>query len=126
MSGRSPQSQRNHDHMVKVVADYLAAKHFREVHADLPGYVQPNRITWTQTGQGHIPDVTATGNELNVFEVETADSVWDQHTADQWTLFAAFASQHGAVFWVVVPIGSAAAAQQRLRDLRLTAEVWEI
>ena len=118
--------QSQHDRMVKAVADHLVAKAFRDVRADIPGYSQPVAIKWTQTGRGHIPDVTGWGSEFNLFEVETADSISDKHTADQWTLFATYAGQHGAIFWVVVPVGSAAAAKQRLKELGLTGKVWEI
>jgi hypothetical protein len=112
--------------MVTAAARHLVAKGFQEVKADLPGFQQPDKIVWSGSGRGHIPDVTGWGSEFNLFEVETADSINDQHTADQWKLFAAFAGQHGAVFWVVVPVGAAAAAGQRLKDLGISAKVWEL
>lgn len=117
--------QSEHDRMVKAAADHLVAKGFRDVRADVTGYPQPAKVTWKQTDQRHIPDVTGWGSEFNLFEVETADSISDRHTADQWTLFATYRAQHGAVFWVVVPAGSAAAAHQRLEELGLSAKVWE-
>ena len=119
-------NQSEHDRIVKAVADHLVAKGFRDVRADLPGWPQPEKIVWKQNSRGHIPDVTGWGSEFNLFEVETADSISDQHTADQWTLFAAYAGQHSAVFWVVVPVGSEAAANQRLKELGSAAKVWGI
>lgn len=119
-------NQSEHDRMVLAAARHLVAKGFRDVKADVAGFTQPAKIGWSGTARGHIPDVTGWGSEFNVFEVETADSINQEHTADQWSLFAAYAGQHGAVFWVVVPFGSAAAASQRLKDLGLTAKVWEL
>lgn len=112
--------------MVAAAARHLVAKGFRDVKADVSGVPQPTKIVWSGTGRGHIPDVTGLGSEFNLFEVETADSINDEHTADQWGLFSAYAAQHGAVFWVVVPVGSENAAHQRLKDLSLTAKVWEL
>lgn len=119
-------NQSDHDRMVTTAARYLVAKGFRDVKADVPGFPQPEKIVWSGTGRGHIPDVTGWGSEFNLFEVETSDSINDQHTAGQWELFAVFAGQHSAVFWVVVPVGCAAAAQQRLKDLGISAKVWEL
>ena len=119
-------SQSEHDRMVTYTANFLVQKDFRNVKADVPGYPTPEIITWKSTGKGHIPDVTGEGAEFNLFEVETADSINDQHTEDQWTLFAAFAKQHESVFWVVVPKGSESAAQQRLKELKINAKIWEV
>ena len=120
-------TQAQHDRMVAALANDIASRGFTDVRADLQGWTRPEIITWQQTGKGHIPDVTGvTGGALAIFEVETADSIADQHTADQWSLFAAYAAQYGAEFWVVTPFGSAAAAQQRLKELGLTAKIGEI
>ena len=105
---------------------YLYQNGFRDVQADLHGHTQPDIITWTETGRGHIPDVTANNGQLHVFEVETDDSIYDQHTEDQWNLFANFAQQHGARFWIVVPKGSESDAQLRLNQLGLQAKIWTV
>ena len=84
-------------------------------------YGAPTKIVWEKSNSGHIPDATASGV---IVEVETADSINDAHTADQWTLFATYADQHDETFVVVVPEGSKAASQRRLRELDVTAEVW--
>ena len=114
-------SQSDHDQIVKAVADHLTKKGYRNVMADVRPYGTPTKIVWKQSNQGHIPDVTADGM---VVEVETADSIDDDHTADQWRLFATYAEQHSQVFVVVVPEGSSAAAKRRLRELGVTAGVW--
>lgn len=119
-------SQTDHDKMVKYVAKYLESNGFSDVKADISGYDQPAKITWSKTGNGHIPDVSGVGAKLNIFEVETDDSIDSDHTADQWTLFAAYAKQHNAIFYVVVPQGSKSIADKRLAELDISAEVWEV
>lgn len=119
-------SQSDHDTMVEYVARFLIDKGYQNVKADLSGASRPDKIAWKVTGEGHIPDVT-TGNPLrNLFEVETDDTIDIEHTADQWRLFATYAVQNEAKFWVVVPEGSGARANARLRELGLTALVWEV
>ena len=121
-----PFSQHQHDHMVTLAARHLVAKGFRDVRADLAGWSRPQLITWTRTGRGHRPDLTAEGSELNLFEAETTDSIFDQHTRDQWMLFATFARESSGKFWVIVPRGSGVAASRRLDELSVGARVWEL
>ena len=119
-------SETEHNNMVKDAVNFLKSKGYGEIKADISGYIQPDKITWTETGRGHIPDVTAGNGQLNLFEVETADSISHTHTADQWKLFVAFAKQHGAEFWVVVPVGYESIANARLFQLGIQAKIWEL
>jgi hypothetical protein len=119
-------SETEHNNIVKDAVDFLKSNGYGEIKADISGYIQPNKITWEKTGQGHIPDVTARNGQLKLFEVETADSISHTHTADQWKLFDAFANQHGAEFWVVVPEGNESKANTRLAQLGIQAKVWEL
>lgn len=119
-------SQVDHDRMVQRVAELLRQNGFSDIRADLMGYRVPERIFWEKTGHGHIPDVTANGVNFCVLEVETYDSIDDRHASDQWKLFAAFASQHNAVFYVVIPAGSKSKAVQRLSALGILAEIIEV
>jgi len=119
-------SETQHDQMVRYVYDYLINNGYREVKADIGGFSQPDLIFWESSRQGHIPDVTAKNGNLYVFEVETADSINDNHTQDQWTLFSAFAKQHGATFWVVVPNGYESTAKSRLTQLGIQGKVWTV
>ena len=116
-------SQSEHDRMVKIVADYLVRERHRNVKADAPGYPRPTEISWKGQRHGHIPDVTT--DEV-IVEVETADSIDDPHTEDQWKLFGAFAIGNNKTFIVVVPEGTEAAARRRLRELGVTAKVWTV
>ena len=119
-------SQSDHDKMVKHVANVLIEKNFRGVKADLPGFEKPAEIKWKKTGKGHVPDVTGLKEQFKLFEVETADSIDDQHTEDQWTLFAKHAKEQNEVFWIVVPERSVAAARRRLGELNIQANVWGV
>ncbi|HEC99706.1 MAG TPA: hypothetical protein ENN18_04920 [Proteobacteria bacterium] len=125
MAKRESQSQ--HDQIVRDVYDYLISKGCKNVKADLKGLLQPDLIYWESTGKGHIPDMTASWNGTGaIFEAETGDSVFDQHTEDQWRLFAANAAQYGKTFMVVIPKGSEASAKSRLAQLGIQAEVWTV
>lgn len=113
--------------MVRNVYNHLLSKGYSDVRADLGGLPQPTRIYWEATGEGHIPDLTGNKNGTNcLFEVETEDSIFDQHTEDQWNLFSASAKHHGKAFIVVVPKVSKASAQLRLNQLGIQANVWTV
>jgi hypothetical protein len=120
-------SQSNHDQMIRDVCNHLISHGYRDIKADLKGLPHPALILWKTTGKGHIPDVTAKSNGTDsLFEIETEDSIFDQHTKDQWTLFAANAEQFGKVFYVVVPKGSENSAESRLGQLGIEAKVWTV
>jgi hypothetical protein len=113
--------------MVKTLVEHLRTKGFTSIKADIPDFVQPAKITWKATGKGHIPDVSAllSGVE-HIFEVEEADGLRLQHTADQFKLFGAYARQMNARFVVLVPGTTREAAQIVLRSAGATAEIWTI
>ncbi len=123
---RKPQAQENHDRMIKVTANYLMGNKFRNVKADIPGFHSPSKLTWISTGEGYTPDITAIGQQLNLFEVETPDSLNEPHTEDQWKLFAQYAQETQAEFWIVVPKGSILSAENRLLELGIRGNVWEV
>ena len=118
-------NQLSHDNMVRKAVKHLESENFRDIRADLAGYKQPEKITWKNTGLGHIPDLSAQNGNIKIFEVETVDSISDSHTEDQWTLFSAYAKKFGAEFWVVVPTGHKLDADLRLIQLNIQAKVWE-
>ena len=121
---RSPQSQAFHDKMIKQLADSLISKKFRDVRADHPDSPEkPAPITLEAFASYYIPDVTATGIQMVIFEVETDETINDAHTGEQWELFASYAHLHGAEFWVVVPKASMEDAEQRLAKLRVHGKV---
>lgn len=124
----SRKSSSDHDKMVKYVADWLVEHNYQDVRADVKGFDSPEKITWSATNKGHIPDNSAKNAQQNrfIFEVETDDSIDDSHTEDQWNLFSAFVNQHGGEFWVVVPESSIGKAEKRVSSLGVTAKVWGV
>lgn len=115
--------QEEHDLMIKKFAVELEGEGARNVKADINGYEKPDKITWPRRQDGHIPDITADGI---LVEVETADSIDDPHTEDQWTLFARHAQNTNQKFIIVVPITKEPLAWRRLRQLKVNAEVESI
>lgn len=110
--------------MVSNCAKWLNENGHFDVRADLVEYASiPGEINWTGNSEGHIPDITTNSK---IFEIETADSISDDHTADQWALFAAYAEQTKKEFWVVVPMGNLTKAEERLKGLRISAKIWEV
>jgi hypothetical protein len=119
-------SQIEHDRMVDYVAKLLIGKKHQDVRADLPGFTQPRRIVWQSTGEGSVPDVTSQDEEFRIFEVETRDSIHDEHTETQWKLFASYAKANDAMFYIVFPKGASAEVKQRLNELGLEAYLMEV
>ena len=116
-----------HDLLVERLHARLVTNLFSDIKVDLPGYVKPERIVWSDTQRGHEPDATAYFlAKQYVFEVETADSLGDDHTYEQSRLFAAYVRDRFAEFALVVPIGSALDARSQLSRWGLIATVHEI
>ena len=61
-----------------------------------------------------------------LFEVETEDTIHDEHTEQQWEAFSAYADSHMADFWVVVPKAKKGDARERVYALGLKAKVMGI
>ena len=121
---RSLNSQLFHDKMIKQLAESLVSKKFRDVKADHPDYPdKPAPIVVESFPSFSIPDVTAMGIQMVLFEVETDDTIDDPHTREQWRLFASYADRNRAEFWIVVPKASMDDARARLADLGLNAKV---
>ena len=112
--------------MVRSLVIDLRKKGFRNTCADLNGLARPPAVDGMPEDEVYVPDVTGDGSEHNVFEVETADTIYDEHTAGQWKSFAAYARQRNGKFWVVVPKGAAEDARWRLDKLDVSADVLEI
>ena len=116
-----------HDGMVKSVADHLASTGHRNIRADIAGFSKPDLIHWKGQSTGHIPDVTSVNGVQYLFEVETGDSIGDQHTADQWRLFSASARLNSKRFVVVVPKGFEQDARTRASQLGVSLyDVWTV
>lgn len=120
--------QEAHDRIVEQVAAYAQRKGLLNVRADIQGYTKPDSFQWPNKEVEHTPDVTALDNRtVNIYEVETPDSIFDPHTADQWSCFATF-DEHSPdfSFYVVVPQGYKSDAEVRLVELNIAATVLSI
>lgn len=116
-----------HDRLVERLRSWLVSTLFSDIKVDLLGHVKPDRIVWTNTQRGHEPDATAYYlRKQYVFEVETADSLGDEHTHEQCRLFAAYVRDRFAEFTLVVSIGCSFAARSQLLRWGLNATVLEI
>lgn len=116
-----------HDRLLEKLRSRLVANFFLDIKVDLPGHVKPDRIVWTATQRGHEPDATAYYLlKQYVFEVETADTLGDDHTYEQCRLFTAYVRDRFAEFVLVVPIGRGVAARFQLSYWGLRAAVLEI
>ncbi|OFW18283.1 MAG: hypothetical protein A3H97_24030 [Acidobacteria bacterium RIFCSPLOWO2_02_FULL_65_29] len=120
-------AESEHDRLLEKLRARLVANLYSDIKVDLPGYVKPDRIVWTDTQRGHEPDATAYYlMKQHVFEVETADSLGDEHTYEQCRLFAAYVRDKFAEFTLIVPSGSGFAARSQLHRWGLSATVLEI
>ena len=127
MADRSYPSQSLHDGMIKQLAEHLVGKKFRDVRADHPEFCdKPAAIAGQDDTPGLIPDVTATGVQMVLFEVETDDSINDPHTKEQWERFSSYADKNMADFWIVVPKANKDEARERVSSLGVHAKVMGI
>lgn len=116
-----------HDRLVEKLRSRLVSTLFSDIKVDLPGHVKPDRIVWTDTQRGHEPDASAYyALKQHIFEVETADSIGNEHTYEQCKLFAAYVRDRFAEFTLVIPVGYGIAAASRLSYWGLRATVLEI
>ncbi len=66
------------------------------------------------------------GGEFRIFEIVTADSIDDEHTAEEWKLFSSYAEVNDAMFYVVFPKGSVDKVKKRVKELDVDVCLWEI
>ena len=84
--------QTKHDYIIKSFTEVLKSDQYKDTKADIDGYERPNKLYWKN---GHRPDITAIYDKIYhspkrfIFEVETKDSINDEHIVDQWQLFSA-------------------------------------
>jgi hypothetical protein len=104
-----------HDKLV----ESLAAKYKSDGY-----YVQADHIGHTNGSPkefgGYIPDIYATkGIEKIIAEAETSDTISDDHTRQQLSTFARYASLH-----VIVPQASLSEAQNQAKQWGIKVDKW--
>ncbi len=121
---RNPNESQEHHNLITMMVNHFTSQGYRNIKADVPGEIHPDVILGTK--QNHIPDLTAEiGGAKVILEAETASSIFDEHTASQWSLFSDAAVRSRGQFHVVVPKSSRASAQQRAAALRVVVhEIW--
>lgn|GEM_PF-3145563 len=94
---RPADSQKNHDNMVRYVANDLKKRGYKVLadHIDWPNGA-PDEVN------GYIPDIVAASNNNGNFimEVETCSSYADEHTREQLNAFSKVA---GYTTYVIIP-----------------------
>ncbi len=121
---RNPSESKQHSDLVRMMVNHFRSQGYRNIKADIAGMTSPDVIHGTK--QSHVPDLTAYKNGIAVIlEAETSGSIYDSHTASQWSLFAGAAKNNGAKFHVVVPKGSRSDAEQQAADLSINIDtIW--
>ena len=120
---RPIQQQQEHDLLVQSLVRKLISNYHGNVKADIEQREKPKVICRDDVEL--TPDVTATiqGGDF-IFEVETADSISDEHTALEWKAFNDYCKEGNRTFVVAVPEGdSITMAQSRLNELGVEAEI---
>lgn len=114
------------DRIVKYVTDILSEKNNNNIRATIPEFDSPQRVIRKSTNEYYIPEVTAVKKtQFRVFAVETKDSLKQGHPEDRWKLFAEFAKQNNALFYIVFPAGLVAIIKNKLEELNIEANLWQ-
>lgn len=121
---RDPKESREHEDLIKMMVRYFTNQGFRNIKADVPG--MPTPVTIVGTKRSHVPDLTADKNGMRIIlEAETSSSIFDDHTASQWSLFSDVAQKISGEFHIVVPKADRSAAEQSAANLGLRLDmIW--
>jgi len=104
-----------HEVMVRTRAKNLKTEGYT-VYADISGYTKPPQIN------GYIPDIYAVKDNLKIIvEVETCDTISDEHTRNQ---YLSFSNIMGTQFHIVVPESCLSQAKQYAQRWRIKVDKW--
>ena len=105
MANRSEQEAREHENLIKSMADHLAKQGYLDIKADLEGYERP-AVVKSVRGE-FVPDITCSTSgkyrKFVVIEVESCRSIFDPHTVDEWEALGREARIRAGEFHVAVP-----------------------
>ena len=121
---KNPSESSEHEDLINMMVRYFRSQAFQNIKADIPGMPRPDAIYGTK--KNHVPDLTADKNGIGIMlEAETSSSIYDDHTASQWSLFSNAARKSGGEFHIVVPKGLRGNTEQRAADLGINVDtVW--
>jgi len=115
-----------HDRMTKYVVDILSEKNNEKIRATIPGFDSPQRVIRKSTGETYIPEVTTVkNNQFRIFSVETKETLEQSEPEARWKLFAEFAKQNNALFYIVFPTGQVAIVKNKLEEFNIEANLWQ-
>ncbi|MCP3677830.1 MAG: agmatine deiminase family protein [Deltaproteobacteria bacterium] len=120
------ESEFEHTHLLEMLGEWLYGQDVTDIRADTDGFNRPDKITLPGDSEGDTPDATAVGEKFRVYEVETPDSISDEHTERQWRLFATYATENNGIFYIVVHPMAVKDARKRVKELSLEATVTSI
>ena len=119
-----PMAATEHDRLLAGLIDALRLIGATNIRADLNNLHRPAKIVWTRTQEGHIPDASATINGKKViFEVETCDTLFTDHTESQLKLFGAYSRQKKVPCFIVVPANCEIQAGLQIDKLKVPIHV---
>jgi len=122
---RERRSQKDHDDLVLMMVNYFEKQGYTNIQADIENYTTPPIIKGQD--RNHRPDILCDKTPYTqiILEAETEDTIDDEHTASQWSLFAKWANEHSNEFHLVVPKGCREDAKKRLNELSISAHsIW--
>ena len=113
--------------MVKYVVDILAEKNNKKIRANISGFESPQRVVRKSTSENYIPEVTSVKNkQFRIFAIETKDSMAQGEPEGRWKLFAEFAKQNDALFYIVFSVGQVEIVKSKLEQLNIEANLWQV
>ena len=117
----SPQEQ-----TILYVTKVLREKSHKDIKAATPEFALPKKVVRESTGEGFIPEVTAIKDDnLRLFAVETKETLFKPETLQRWRLFAEYAKQNNAIFYVVFPAGFVSQVKQKIEASNIEARLWQ-
>lgn len=121
---RDPKESKEHEDLINMIVRYFINQGFRNIKADVPGIQTPDTIIGTK--RNHVPDLIADKNDIRIIlEAETSSSIFDDHSASQWSLFSDVSQKIGGEFHIVVPKGDRSASERRAANLGLRIDmIW--
>lgn len=95
-------NQQHHDFMIKYMVSQLLQAGFSKICADIPGHKKPAPIKFESST--YCPDVYAEKDMKKVLvEVETDDSINEDHTEYEWVAFNNYRKSNDAELIFVAP-----------------------
>ncbi len=121
---RNLSESKEHYDLINMMVNYFNKQGYQNIKADISEMASPDTILGTK--KNHQPDLTAEKNGVRVIlEAETSHSIYEGHTASQWSLFTDAANKNGDEFHVVIPKGLREDAKQREADLSINiCTIW--